>query len=313
MVFGTIGMALEGTELNQKLTQILSRLDPVALLQASWVSHIPFWLNILFIVLLAKFAASFTWLLFTPQTEYNVIVSKPLQQNQSKARLNTVSRLHLFGMAQGNSTTNKVNITKTKLRLALKGVFASANPLQSFAIIAQSVNAPGRTFKVGERLPSGAVLHEVRASEVILSRNGRLESLELPRKILNNIPIANSSSSRSSNSRTVKTMPSTNRLKKLRSTFNKSPQKFMEKARLEPVINRDDGSTEGFTFNHNDPAVMQSIGLLPTDVITAINGVLISSDPNAAYEQLKSSTTNGTTLSIDFMRKGSPQTVNVRM
>ena len=306
-------MALERTELNQKLTQFMSKVDPVALLQANWVSHIPFWLNILFIVLLAKFAASFTWLIFSPQIEYNVIASKPLEQNQSRARLDTVSRLHLFGMAQGNSAASKVNITKTKLRLALKGVFASADPLQSFAIIAQSVNAPGSTFRVGERLPSGAVLHEVRASEVILSRNGRLESLELPRKILNNIPIANSGSSRSSNSRTVKTMPSNQRLKKLRSTFNKNIQKFMEKIRLEPVINRDDGSTEGYTFNHNDPAVMQSLGLLPTDVITAINGILISSDPNAAYEQLKSSTENGTTLSIDFTRKGSPQTVNVQM
>lgn len=303
-------MVLEGTDFNQKITQFLSKLDPVAILQASWVSHIPFWLNILFIVLLAKSAASFTWLVFTPDTEYSVLSSQPVQQNQSQARLNTVSRLHLFGMAQGKSTVNTANIAKTTLRLALKGVFASTNIEQAYAIIAESVNAQGRTFKVGERLPSGAVLHEVRATEVILNRNGRLESLELPRNTLDNIPISRSSSS---SRRSVQTMPATPRLKKLRETFNKSPQKFMENARLEPVINRDDGSTEGFTFNHNDPAVMRSLGILPTDVVTAINGILVTTDVSAAYEQLLESTKNGTPLSIDFMRNGSPKTVNVQM
>jgi len=212
-------------------------------------------------------------------------------------------------MAQGKSTVNNANIAKTTLRLALKGVFASTNIEQAFAIIAESINAQGRTFKVGERLPSGAVLHEVRATEVILNRNGRLESLSLPQKQLDNIPISSSSSS---SRRSVRTMPNTNRLKKIRKTFNKSPQKFMENARLEPVINRDDGSTEGFTFNHNDPAVMRSLGILPTDVVTAINGILVTTDVRAAYTQLLESTKNGTPLSIDFLRKGITQTVNIK-
>ena len=303
-------MVLEVTDFNQRITQFLSKLDPVALLQASWVSHIPFWLNILFIVLLTKSAASFTWLVITPDTEYKVRTSQRVEQNQSQARLSSVSSLHLFGMAQGKSAVKSANITKTKLRLALKGVFASTNPLQAFAIIAESTNAQGRTFKVGERLPSGAVLHEVRATEVILNRNGRLESLALPQKQLDNIPISRSSSS---SRRSVQTMPATPRLKKLRDTFNKSPQKFMENARLEPVINREDGSTEGFTFNHNDPAVMRNLGLLPTDVVTAINGILVTTDVSAAYQQLLESTKNGTPLSIDFMRNGRPKTVNVQM
>lgn len=303
-------MVLEVTDFNQRITQFLSKVDPVAILQASWVSHIPFWLNIVFIVLLTKSAASFTWLVFTPDTEYKVITGQRIQQNQSQARLSTISHLHLFGMSQGKPTANTVNIAKTTLRLALKGVFASTNIEQAYAIIAESVTAQGRTFKVGERLPSGAVLHEVRATEVILNRNGRLESLALPHKQLDNIPI---SGSNSSSSRSVKTMPATPRLKKLRETFNKSPQKFMENARLEPVINKSDGSTEGFTFNHNDPAVMRNLGLLPTDVVTAINGILVTTDMSAAYEQLLESTKNGTPLSIDFLRNGIPKTVNVQM
>ena len=58
---------------------------------------------------------------------------------------------------------------------------------------------------------------------------------------------------------------------------------------------------------------MRSLGLLPTDVITAINGVSISNNMSAAYNQLLNSLKNGTPLSIDFKRKGIPQTVNVRM
>jgi len=304
-------MAVEDANMNQRLTQFLGNLDPIAILQANWVSHIPFWLNILFIILLAKFAANFTWLVFVPKAEYKIASSSSVPlSNKSKARLNSVSRLHLFGQSQSGSTTTTTKIAKTKLRLALKGVFASTNPLKAFAIIAESANAKGRTFKVGERLPSGATLHEVRATEVILNRNGRLESLALPQKKLTNIPVAKS---RSGSRRSVRTLPATNRLKKLRETFVKSPQRFMENARLEPVVNRADGSTEGFTFNHNDPSVMRSLGLLPTDVITAINGSLITANVSAAYDQLLSSLKNGTPLSIDFKRKGISQTVNVQM
>ncbi len=305
-------MTAEENNLNQRLTQFMGKLDPVVLLQAGWVSHVPFWLNILFILLAAKAAAGLTWFMFTPNTEYKAISSRPAQLNQSQpvARLNSVSRLHLFGMAQGKVTANSVTITKTKLRLVLKGVFASTNPLQAFAIISESATAKGRAFNVGERLPSGAVLHEVRAMEVILNRNGRLESLALPQKKLDIIPIG---SSNATTRRSVRTMPATNRLKKIRQTFIKSPQAFMENARLEPVVNKADGSTEGFTFNHNDPMVMRSLGLLPTDVITAINGISISTNMSAAYEQLQSSLKDGTSLSIDFKRKGIPQTVNVQM
>jgi len=296
-------------ELNQRLTQFMGKLDPIAILQASWVAHVPFWLTLLFILLLAQSMAGLTWLAFTPSAEYKVSPSQPVQQSQSHSivRLNSVSRLHLFGMAQGKAAVN-VNIAKTKLRLVLKGVFASTNPLLAFAIISESASAKGRTFKVGERLPSGAVLHEVRPLEVILNRNGRLESLALPRKKLDIIPIAASTTRRS-----VRTMPATNKLKKLRQIFNKSQQAFMQKARIEPVVSKIDGSTEGFTFNYDDPIVMRHLGLLPTDVITAINGNSIGTNISGAYEQLQSSLKNGTPLSIDFKRKGIPQTVNVQM
>ena len=305
-------MTTEELNLSQKLTQRLSKLDPVVFLRAGWITHVPFWLNIFFILFIAKSAASLTWLILTPASEYKTVVSDRgvLAQPSSQARLNSVSRLHLFGVARGGADIKSVNIKKTSLRLVLKGVFASTNPSQAFAIISESTTAKGRTFKVGERLPGGAVLHEVRATEVILNRNGRLESLPLPQKKLNTIPLG---SSASTTRRSVRTMPVTNRLKKLRKTFIKSPQAFMENARLEPVINKVDGSTEGFTFNHNDPMVMRSLGLLPTDVITAINGVSISNNMSAAYNQLLNSLKNGTPLSIDFKRKGIPQTVNVRM
>ena len=304
-------MVGEEANMNDRLAQILGKLDPVVILQAGWVSHIPFWLNVLFIVLLAKFAAGFTWLFFTPEAQYVIQSKAPVQQtSQSKARLNSVSRLHLFGQSQSKAVVSSANIAKTKLRLVLKGVFASTNPTQAFAIIAESANAKGRTFKVGERLPSGATVHEVRATEVILNRNGQLESLALPQKKLNNIPV---SATRSRSRRSVRTVPTTNRLKKLRDTFVRSPQKFMQNARLEPVVNRANGRTEGFTFNHNDPSVMRSLGLLPTDVITAINGMQITSNVSAAYDQLLSSLKDGTALSIDFKRKGIPQTVNVQM
>jgi len=303
-------MALEDTDLQQKVTQILSKLDPVAILQAGWVSHIPFWLNVLFIILLAKSAAYSTWLIFMPDTVYTVIKSNSTQQNQPQARLNTISRLHLFGMTKGKQAVKTENITKTNLSLVLKGVFASSNPEQAFAIIAESGNAQERTYKVGERLSSGAVLHEVRATEVILNRNGRLESLDLPQNKLDNLPISSPGSARQ---RKVVTMPNNLRLKKIREAINKSPQKFMENARIEPVVNPADGSTEGFTFNHNDPGVMRSLGILPTDVVTAVNGLSITTNVSVAYDELLSSIKNGTPLSIDFMRKGILQTVNVQM
>jgi len=301
---------LVDSNIARRLTNAWAKLDPVTILQASWLAHIPFWLNILGLILLAKYAANFTWLFFTPDTEYKANINQQSQQSQTQARLSTVSRLHLFGQSQGNVAVRQANIVKTKLRLALKGVFASTNPTQAYAIIAESATAKGRTYKVGERLPSGATLHEVRANEVILNRNGRLESLGLPQKKLNTTPVAGNKKNRR---RTVRTLPVTNRLKKIRETFVRSPQKFMENARLEPVVNKTDGSTEGFTFNHNDPSVMRSLGLLSSDVVTSINGILITTNVSGAYDQLLSSLKDGTPLSIEFKRKGIPQTVNVQM
>lgn len=84
---------------------------------------------------------------------------------------------HLFG--ELNVAENgQPAIAETQLKLKLQGTFLASHLLQAAVIQAEDGS---HHYKIGDQIPGGAVLWEVFADKVILSRNGRRESLALPR------------------------------------------------------------------------------------------------------------------------------------
>jgi type II secretion system protein C len=103
------------------------------------------------------------------------------QQRRSK-NTRQVAKQHLFGQQQ--KTAQAVKVTKapaTRLNLKLIGVIASKGDGVSTVII-QIDNAEIGVFSVGDKLPRGnAEIERIEATQVLLRRNGKLESLAIIR------------------------------------------------------------------------------------------------------------------------------------
>ncbi len=99
--------------------------------------------------------------------------------------LNRIPGWHLFGDGSGQiqSAAKKevIEAPTTPLALTLQGtLLGRSSTEESWAIISSSDNAQAM-YRVGDEIPGGATLFAVEPSRVILERNGRHESLSLPR------------------------------------------------------------------------------------------------------------------------------------
>jgi len=85
-----------------------------------------------------------------------------------------ISAADLFGRA-----ANQGNLPETTLQLTLRAVFAARDAQQASAVIETS-DGRAQVLKVGANVNGAAVLQEVHANRVVLSRNGVLETLFFP-------------------------------------------------------------------------------------------------------------------------------------
>jgi type II secretion system protein C len=108
--------------------------------------------------------------------------TQPKQKPRNPVVYRQISNWHLFGIAQKDDkrSTGKqaIDAPETNLNLSLLGVLFNPNPEESRAIIAEQGKSH-KSYKVGDPLPRKAILHSIEAGRVILSRNGRHESLKL--------------------------------------------------------------------------------------------------------------------------------------
>ena len=90
--------------------------------------------------------------------------------------------MHLFGRAAGPAAGGEAAkpLPETRMRLSLHGVFAGAPGFPSGAIIA-AAGGEQHYYRVGDPVPGGATLQQVRDREVILRRKGADEVLHFPR------------------------------------------------------------------------------------------------------------------------------------
>ena len=116
------------------------------------------------------------------------------QPSTSSVNLGQIPGWHLFGdKAQQPKVVKKkevINAPTTPLALTLQGTFLSRSKTGgSWAIISSSDNEQAM-YQVGDEIPGGATLFAVEPFQVILERNGRHESLPLPRPSMNDNPQA---------------------------------------------------------------------------------------------------------------------------
>lgn len=101
-------------------------------------------------------------------------VIQPTKPNQN-TELTDSSHL-LFGKT--DSTASNVPLPSTKLQLILRGAFTANNPDNATAIIENTGQA--RSYRVGSIITGNTKLHAVYSERVVLSNNGKLETLYFP-------------------------------------------------------------------------------------------------------------------------------------
>ena len=281
--------------------------------------HLPKFIVVVFVVLITHTFAELTWSFFTPDQE--IESANPQIENQAtgvrkvaNTSLANLSSYHLFGDAEKSAPVIQqtvIDAPETRLRLDLKGVFASTNASEALAIISSS-KGKDKTYHIGDKITGGALLHAVYEDRVILKRNGQLETLRLPKSKVDSqtfyttpTSTTNFKSSRLQNRQSKKGQ--SRKLREIRDTLLKDPAKIWQQVRIAPVMKN--GQIHGYTMAHNDQQLMKALNIRQSDVITSINGQALS-DPATLYG-LMGSLSKQKSLMVDIERNGQQQTLEL--
>jgi general secretion pathway protein C len=270
-------------------------------------------INGLLVLWLAWQLAGLSWLLLPspPAGDTAAVASdpQPVQRKQASFNEKELASWHLFGEA-GQTATKKaapLSAPETQLRLTLKGVFASDDEALGRAIIADPKGKED-TYGVGDPLPGGAKLSEIYPDRIILERNGRFETLKLPKK-------RSSSAARRVSHRTASRISSNNSnrasaFNKYRNEIKQNPASFLNYVRATPA--RQNGKFVGFRLQPGKQrGALKDLGLKPGDIVTSINGVQI--DAPAKGMKAMQALGDGDSVNVTLLRGGQEVSLNLTL
>jgi general secretion pathway protein C len=143
----------------------------------------------------------------------------------------------------------------------------------------------------------GATLHSVYADRVLLDRNGRLETLRLPKEL------AGSVAPMGMPSPLPQAEPPSG---SLREVITENATRLTDIVRLAPHVQ--EGQVVGFRVNPGrDRGTFEALGLQPGDVVTDINGTVLD-DPSQGL-QVFQSLGESTQANVTVLRDGVPQVI----
>lgn len=245
---------------------------------------------VLLVILLAWLTAKLSWL-FWPQPTAAVVGSVGAATATAPAAtvsLDAVINAKLFGAYQEKSSEPVVaqpvtDAPQTSLNARLTGlVFARQNPQQGSAVI--EFNGVEQFYSVDEQIEgSQAVLKQVLEDRVLISHNGRLETLMLDGVEYQQLSADNAGfdSNADTSGGFIEQGPAPDQINAMRREILNEPAKFFDYIRISP--RHRNGQLYGYALlPGRDPAVFNSMGLLPNDVAIEINGVRLD-DMQQAY------------------------------
>lgn len=262
--------------------------------------------NILLVVWLAWLLADLGWLLFpgpesVPQVQSPLAVPSPVQRRQPRIDEKQIAAWHIFGVAGEEKpvVAAAVEAPDTSLKLTLRGVFASDDPADARAIIGDP-RGQEEHYAVGDPLPGNARLTEIHPDRIILERNGRYETLRLPRDLAAGQESAAGMASRPQ-SGGAGDFGKAAAFTRYRNEIRRNPSTFLNYVRATPA--RQDGRFIGFRLQAGrERGALKELGLQPGDIVTAINGVQI--DSPAKGMQAMQAMGEGTNINVTLLRGG---------
>lgn len=269
--------------------------------------------------LCAWLALRLIWL-FVPHAD-SAAVTPLAAASTTGSAATSIAQWHLFGNPQTVDLAARArNAPKTTLDLVLRGTFAQEDPRQGIAIIAQGAQRDQR-YNVGEDV-GNAKLVEVYPDHVVLAHDGISEILEMPRPDDRVAPAAGASAARppgtptslppgyvppaAAPGGTAPTAPAGSAVLARSNAAN-----LARDVRFEPVF--DNGRVAGARLSGSGAAgaLMNQVGLRPTDVVTAVNGTQLANVSNP--QQLIDQFGNASTLQVTIQRDGHPLTLTLNL
>ena len=204
-----------------------------------------------------------------------------------------------------------IEAPETSLRLTLRGVYQGGG--NGFAIIADA-GGKDETYRVGDALPGGATLEEIYPDRVILKRNGRLETLRLPREGeagRTGRTMHGDDRGRSAAAGRLQVPPKAGEvLARYRQRLLDDPQSVMDVVRAEPY--RRGGRIVGYrVYPGRDRELLAKVGLQPGDVITEVNGLGLDNPLNGL--EIMRGLQTASQVSVKVLRNGVEQEVTVSL
>lgn len=296
-------------ELQAKIDEWRSQDMTAALAAAN--QHLPFWVSLWLVVVIAWYLAKIFWMLFPAPA----IAPAPLAIAQRPASnvsatpsgnsYESIVKMHIFGESTADDAALPVqrsdDAPETQLNLKLQGAVQSTDPTKAHAIISEAGKA-SEVYFTDDLIPGGAKLHEVQITQVIISRGGVLETLKLP-EIAKGTAIATAPAStarRNFGPRSVRQQESDSQPDDI--------ARFTDIVRPQPYM--PDGTLKGYRlYPGRDRKSFAAMGLRPGDLVTDINGVPLTdmSQGMAVFQSLG----DATQLTVTLERNGQPQVLTL--
>jgi len=264
--------------------------------------------EVLLVCAIAAVTAVLTWRLMPARDSVMSTAVQPVDPQAHTgadgARIELAS-LHLFGRAstQTRAAPEAVpeDVPETRLNLRLQGVFATGDG-NGLAIILVG-NGDESVFTPGDRVAGQANVKGVYADRVILERDGALETLRLTTDEVE----TRNTTRETSGSREVQRIA--RKARELRARLMKNPLELARMVRFQPYLR--DGELVGYRIQPRaDYArLLSELGLEPTDVITAVNGVELS-DPAKAQQALRQ-IRDADTITVSWLRDGEQRRMTI--
>ncbi|KTD62820.1 type II secretion system protein N [Legionella shakespearei] len=128
-------------------------------------------------------------LFFSPLTvETTVETSSASEQTVKQDLFSDILNAPLFGVYVPNDL-NEDNVKKSMLDVTLVGIMFDDN-IEESQVIIRSASGDEKTYKIGDKIPGGALIKRIMAGGVLVEHNGALESLSLPKNDLTFEPVA---------------------------------------------------------------------------------------------------------------------------
>jgi general secretion pathway protein C len=278
--------------------------------------------NLLLIAVLAQGLAQLGWRWFysPPPTVGQVdVVDSATAPATSTTDYAAITNWHLFGKPEAAKPAAAppapARAPETRLNLRLVGMFFSDSGGPVLALIAEG-NNPERPYRLGDTIANGPRLERILSDHVVLSRNGTLEKLSLPKDNLVGAAAPRAASPPTGGARPPAATPlsavpaapeaaapvdASAVAERLRKQMETRPDALQDLAETTPYMQN--GQFAGLRLRPGrDRQAFQQLGLQPGDVLTQVNGVPLT-DPVQGLSLLQE-LLNNDQVNIQVLRNG---------